>query len=164
MQPPEPVWCAMCADRPMVGHMIVMLDGTTEQIGEITLDEGAVCDLCGRSWTGAVIAESGDDGRAAVLQYLHPDFEKLTESQIKEFAAEHICSQCGDPTDELPLWVAERVLKASPHLAMADEIDAICEKCAKNFAEAEGLSWPVDEEDGGGEEEGEGEIEDSDGD
>lgn len=113
--------------------MIVMVDGSSEQVGAIAVEEGSVCDMCGRAWTGAVVAENIEDDRVAVLQYLHPDFEKVTEQQIRDFASEHACSQCGDPTDELPLWMAERVLRANPHLAMAENFDAICERCAKNY-------------------------------
>lgn len=123
----------------MVGSMVVMLDETSEQVGSLALDEGGACDRCGRSWTGAKIAERDDDNKIAVLQYLHPDFEKLTTDQISEFAAERACSQCGDPTEELPRWMAERILRASPHLVLDDNFEAICEKCAANyFAESEG--------------------------
>lgn len=129
----EPIWCAFCADRPMVGQMIVMIDGTREQVGTLSLDEGAACDRCGRAWTGAVIAEPDDQDRVIALQYNHPDFEKITEDHIRRFSGEHACSVCGDPTDELPLWASERVLRASPHLALDDEnFSAICTPCAKN--------------------------------
>jgi hypothetical protein len=118
----------------MVGHMIVMVDGSSEQVGALSIEEGAACDMCGRSWTGATISESSEeDGRVAVLQYLHPDFDALTEEQIHNFTLEHACSQCGDPTEELPRWAAERVLRANPHLALADRYDAICEACARNY-------------------------------
>lgn len=117
----------------MVGHMIVMLDCSTEEIGGISIDEGGACDRCGRSWTGAPIAEATDDGRIAVLQYMHPDFSKITEAHVRDFASEHACSQCGDPTEELPYWMAERVLRANPRLGLDEEFNAICERCAANF-------------------------------
>lgn len=137
MPPEEPIWCAFCQDRPMVGRMIVMIDGTNEQVGTIDIDEGAACNMCGRSWTGAKVAEvteaGSDDERVAVLQYEHPDYVKITDRHIREFAAEHACSQCGDHTEELPLWAADRVLRASPHLALDEEFDAICATCAENY-------------------------------
>lgn len=131
------VWCAFCEDRPAVGRMILMKDESREVIGEVDPDIGAACDLHGRAWTGAPVGGNEETGEIAVLQYLHPNFEQVTEKDIVDFAADTICSVCGDPMGPIELWVAERVLRANPHIVLDKEFrwDSICGDCTENLAD-----------------------------
>lgn len=130
----EPVWCAFCEDRPAIGRMVVMRDQTRDMIAEINGENGVACDLHGRAWTGVPVAAHDESGEVAVLQYVHPDFEKVTELHITDFASEKTCIECGDPTDPMPMWVAERILKAHPGLVldMDYRYEGICGECAEN--------------------------------
>jgi len=129
-------WCCFCQDRPAIGRMVVMRDKSREQVSEITGPEGAACDLHGRSWTGVPVATDTDTKEFAVLQYVHPEFSQVTEEDMANFAQEKICAECGDPTDPLPLWVAERILRAHPKLVLESEWrwDGICGDCAERIA------------------------------
>ena len=132
----EIVWCCFCQDRPAVGRMIVMVDQSREEISEITGPEGAACNLHGRSWTGVPVATDKTTNEFAVLQYVHPDFSRVTESHMHNFSQEKICGDCGDPTDPLPLWAVERILRARPGLVLESECrwDGICADCAARTA------------------------------
>jgi len=111
--------------------MIVMKDQSRDVIDTITGDDGAACDLHGRHWTGIPVAAHDDTGDVAVLQYVHPDFERVTESHIIDFADEKTCCECGDATAPLPLWVAERILRACPNLVLEPgRWEGICRACA----------------------------------
>lgn len=114
--------------------MIVMRDESREVIDEITGPDGRACDLHGRGWTGCPVAEH-EDGYIAVLQYVHPDFEQVTEEQIQDFAGEKTCHQCGDPTEPLPVWLAERIIRAYPELVLGGNFrwEGICKACAKAY-------------------------------
>lgn len=111
----------------------MMRDQSREQISAISGKEGGACDLHGRHWTGAPIAEREVDGEKAVLQYVHPDYIQVTESHLCDFAAEKTCAVCGDPTEEMPLWVAERILKACPGLVLEKGYrwEGVCQSCAR---------------------------------
>ena len=127
----EPVWCAFCEDRPAIGRMVLMRDESREQVGELKSDVSAACDLHGRAWTGAPVGES-DDCKVAVLQYVHPEFEKVTEKDIIAFAADGSCSMCGDPMGPIELWVAERILRAHPQAVLDKDYrwEPLCGNCA----------------------------------
>jgi hypothetical protein len=149
------IWCSFCEDRPAVGRMVVMIDRSRHKVQDVIGDDGAACDLHGRAWTGVPIASKEETGEYAVLQYVHPDFIKVTEEHIQAFAVEKTCSECGDPTDPLPLWAAERILMANPHLVLEQEFrwEGICIDCAhKNncphCAEKDGEDDGDDETDG----------------
>jgi len=116
--------------------MVIMRDKSCDMISKINGAEGAACDLHGRHWTGVPVAAHDDSGEYAVLQYVHPDYIKVTERQIADFAAEKLCSVCGDPTEEMPLWVVERILKAHPYLVLQHNLEweGICQDCAKKNA------------------------------
>lgn len=108
-----------------------MLDRSNDQITALTPSDGAACDLHGRAWTGVPVA-TNEDGESAVLQYVHPDWAKVTPAQISAFQAEKTCCECGDPTDELPDWVANRILMACPNIVLeeASRWEGICAPCA----------------------------------
>lgn len=133
----EHVWCSFCEDRPAIGRMVLMRDETREQIGELSSEDSAACDLHGRAWTGVTVAAHETDDDYAVLQYVHPAYAMVTETHIVAFAAEKTCSECGDPTEPIPLWAVDRILKAHPYLVLdSDERrwEGICHECAKNNA------------------------------
>lgn len=126
----EPVWCSFCQDRPAVGRLVVMQDHTRTILGELDGPNGVACDLHGRAWTGSYIATNNKTGAVAVLQYVHPDFEKVTEKQIVDFSRQQVCSQCGKPIEGMPLWFAERILRAYPQLVFGGgEWDMTCPDC-----------------------------------
>jgi len=113
--------------------MVVMRDQSREKLHEIIGDDGAACDLHGRSWTGVPVASNEDTGEYAVLQYVHPDYVHVTEEQTLAFASEKTCAECGDPTEPLPLWAVDRILMAHPYLVLEhDEFrwEGICFECA----------------------------------
>lgn len=112
--------------------MVVMRDESREIISEIVGVDGRACDLHGRAWTGVPVAEHEDDEHIAVLQYVHPDYEQVTEDHITDFAGEKVCAECGDPTEEMPLWIAERILRAYPDLVLGKDFrwEGICHDCA----------------------------------
>ena len=128
----EHVWCSFCEDRPAMGRMVVMEDRSSVQISEISGKNGAACDLHGRAWTGVPISAGDVTGLFAVLQYIHPDYEQVTVEHISEFASEKVCCKCGDPTEPLPVWAVERILKAYPYLVLSDDLgwEGICQQCA----------------------------------
>ena len=128
----DPIWCSFCEDRPAVGRMVIMADRSRELIGDVPGDDGAACDLHGKAWTGHPIASRGSVDQVAVLQYVHPDYDQVTEDHIVDFAGEKICVKCGDPTEEMPLWVSERILRARPALALEESYqwEGICHECA----------------------------------
>lgn len=132
MTPKDLIWCGFCEDRPAVGRMIVMRDESRDIIAELGGSDGRACDLHGRAWTGVPVAEHEDDETSAVLQYVHPDFEQVTEEHIQDFAGEKTCSECGDPTEPMPIWVAERVLRAHPDIVLEHNFrwEGICFECA----------------------------------
>lgn len=113
--------------------MIVMRQHSCDVIADIDGPDGRACDLHGRAWTGVPVAEHEDDEEiVAVLQYVHPDWEQVTEAHIVDFAEEKLCADCGDPTEEMPRWVAERILRANPFLVLDvdDRWEGICFECA----------------------------------
>jgi hypothetical protein len=128
------IWCCFCQDRPAVGRMVVMRDESREQISEITGPEGAACDMHGRAWTGAPVNDGDISHEFAVLQYVHPDFSRVTESDIVNFGQDETCGDCGGPTDPIPLWAVERILRAHPSLVLDSEWewDGICITCSDN--------------------------------
>lgn len=128
------VWCAFCEDRPAIGHMVVMKDRSREVISELDDTDGRACDLHGRNWTGVPVGANDETGDVIVLQYVHPDWDQVTEDHIRDFADEKTCVQCGDPTEKMPMWVAERILRAHPDLVigMGYRWDGICHECAEN--------------------------------
>jgi len=109
-----------------------MRDKSRDQISELSGHDSAACDLHGRAWTGVPVAASEDSGDYAVLQYIHPDFEQVTESHLQAFAGEKLCHKCGDPTEPIPLWAVERILKAHPYLVLKPDFlwEGICYQCA----------------------------------
>lgn len=113
--------------------MVVMRDQTRDQIAEIDGENGRACDLHGRAWTGVPVASQDETGEVAVLQYVHPAFIQVTEQHIADFADEKTCTECGDPTDPMPLWVAERILRAHPELVLDMDYrwEGICAECAE---------------------------------
>jgi len=130
-------WCSFCEDRPAIGRMVIMRDRSRDQISEIRGEDGAACDLHGRAWTGTPVAANEDTGGYAVLQYVHPDYIKVTEQHIADFACEKTCSECGDPAEPLPLWAVDRILMAHPYLVLdTDEFrwEGICQECASRHA------------------------------
>ena len=149
----EPIWCSFCEDRPAVGQMIVMQDKSRIEISAVPGTDGVACDLHGRAWTGVPVASHDGTGEFAVLQYVHPEFENVTETHIVEFAGEKTCSECGDPTEAMPLWVAERILRAHPQLVLSDEYrwEGICVECAENNA-CPHCADDDEHDDGGGDE------------
>ena len=124
--------------------MVVMRDESREVVDQLVGAEGRACDLHGRAWTGSPITKHRDNGTSesdetsepdeivGVLQYVHPDFDQVTEDYIQDFAGEKICCQCGDPTDPMPVWLAERILRAHPDLVITGKFrwEGICFKCA----------------------------------
>ncbi|MGD9729227.1 MAG: hypothetical protein AB7L09_01155 [Nitrospira sp.] len=125
------IWCGFCQDRPAIGRMIVMRDESREIIDEIDGADGYACDLHGRSWTGIPV-EHEDDATQGVLQYVHPDFAQVTEEQIQNFSGEKTCCECGDPTTPMPVWLAERIIRANPDLVLQQNYqwEGICYDCA----------------------------------
>jgi len=125
--------------------MVVMKDRSRDQISVIDGNEGVACDLHGRSWTGEPIGTNEKTGEVAVFQYVHPDYEQVTEPDTIKFAGEKICTDCGGPTEPMPLWVADRILKAHPRLAFdcGHTFAGICHECADYRSRPS----PVDEED-----------------
>jgi len=109
-----------------------MKDQSRDQISEIIGSDGAACDMHGRHWTGVPVSEREETDEKAVLQYVHPDYVQVTENHIIDFAGEKICAVCGDPTEEMPLWVAERVIRAYPGLVLEQNYrwEGICHSCA----------------------------------
>lgn len=109
-----------------------MKNESREVIDELVGPDGRACDLHGRGWTGTVVGEH-DSGFTVVLQYVHPDFEQVTEDQIQDFSGEKTCAKCGDPTEPLPVWLSERLIRAYPGLVLSDDYswEGICKRCAK---------------------------------
>lgn len=128
----EPIWCEFCEDRPAVGRMILMINETRTEIAPVVEGPTYACDLHGRAWTGTPVGENGETGEKAVLQYVHPDWIQVTEKQLVDFSGEKTCSVCGDPTDPMPLWVAERILRMHPEIALDEGFrwEGICDDCA----------------------------------
>jgi hypothetical protein len=128
------IWCCFCQDRPAVGRMVVMRDESREQISEILGPEGAACDLHGRARTGVPVDDGGIAHEFQVLQYVHPDFSRITESDIVSFAQDEVCAECRGPTNPIPLWAVERILRAHPSLVLDPEWewDGVCVTCAEN--------------------------------
>jgi hypothetical protein len=79
------------------------------------------------------MAAQDGTGDVAVFQYVHPNYELVTQQHIDEFSGEKTCCECGDPTEPMPVWLAERILKAHPYLVL--ELDhrweGICSECAQ---------------------------------
>lgn len=130
----EPIWCEFCEDRPAIGRMILMVNETRIEVSpaDVGLPYTRACDLHGRAWTGTRVGKNEETGEVAVLQYVHPDWILVTEEQLVEFSGEKTCSVCGDPTDPMPLWVAERILKMHPEIVLDEGFrwDGICGDCA----------------------------------
>lgn len=133
MKTTEVVWCTFCQDRPAIGRMVIMKDESREQLGVIEGLEGAACDLHGREWTGTPVATDETNGEVAVLQYVHPDYQKVTEQLIEEFSGDQVCAQCGDPIEPMPIWVADRILRAHPRLVLDKELkwEGLCQDCGE---------------------------------
>ena len=112
--------------------MVIMRDQSRDQICAIDGNDGRACDLHGRAWTGTTAAIHDDEDVVAVLQYVHPDFVKVTEAHIVDFAEERVCKQCGDATEPMPLWLADRILKAYPGLVLMDGYywEGLCRQCS----------------------------------
>ena len=128
----EPIWCGFCEDRPSVGQMILMADKTREVLPINQEAPTNACDLHGRSWTGTPVGEDTTTDTVVVLQYVHPDWEQVTEQDIVDFSGEKTCSMCGDPTSPMPLWLAERILRMHPQLVTEEGFrwEGICDDCA----------------------------------
>lgn len=130
----EPIWCEFCEDRPAIGRMILMVNETRIEVApaDVGLPYTRACDLHGRAWTGTRVGKNEETGEVAVLQYVHPDWIQVTEQQLVEFSGEKTCSVCGDPTDPMPLWVAERILKMHPEIVIEEGFrwEGICDECA----------------------------------
>jgi len=111
-----------------------MEDKSCHQISEIRGEDGRACDLHGRAWTGVPVAANEATGGYAVLQYIHPDYTQVTLQHISAFSTEKICCECGDPTEPLPKWAVERILKAHPYLVLKNDYrwDGICYRCAND--------------------------------
>jgi hypothetical protein len=146
----EPIWCAFCNDRPAVGRMVIMKDQSRDQISVVAGVDGCACDLHGRAWTGVPLSSHETTGEVAVFQYVHPDFEQVTENHTIDFAGEKVCTKCGDPTEPMPLWVADRILKAYPSLVLDQGYcwDGICHECAQESECAHCDQKVEDDEDG----------------
>ena len=128
----DPLWCAFCEDRPALGRMIIVGEGTQDILGDLPPETGAACDNCGRNYSGAEVGKNKETGRVGVLQYEHDDFSKITEEDIVRFLAAQKCVVCED-TWEIERWAAERILRQSPS-SILDEGQvtwtAVCERCA----------------------------------
>ena len=109
-----------------------MINETRQVIAPIADGPTWACNLHGRAWTGTPVGKNEDTDETAVLQYVHPDWVQVTEKQIVEFSAEKTCSNCGDPTSPMPLWVAERILRMHPEIVIEEGYtwDCICDECA----------------------------------
>jgi hypothetical protein len=112
--------------------MVIMVDRSRELVGDVPGDAGAACDLHGREWTGHPIEPQTATGPEVVLQYVHPNFDQVTEDHVIDFAGEKTCSKCGDPTEAMPLWISERILRARPNLVLEESYrwEGICHECA----------------------------------
>ena len=112
--------------------MIVMLDESRQEAITSVDTPTNACDLHGRSWTGNPVGEDESTGVVAVLQYVHPDWEQVSEKHVTDFSGEKTCSMCGDPTSPMPLWLAERILRMHPQLVTEEGYrwEGICDECA----------------------------------
>jgi len=127
-------FCAFCdADRiPSSGRMLLVWEGTQQEI-EGTRDVAfGACETCGRKFSGVSFGAHGETGKKGVFQFEHHDFHKVAD-QVDSFAIyldSLRCQVCnvriyeeGEPLHDIAL----RMLRSCPD---AEHLLATCHDCS----------------------------------